>query len=203
VSDPLQFTVAYVLGVTPGKWAGIWRERMPRRPLILTQASPAEAVAALASGDADVALLRLPVDDASLSVIPLYVENPVVVAPKGHEIEALDSVSLGELEGILEGAWAAVVELVAVNVGVAVMPQSVARALSRKDVVARPVSGATETQVALVWPADRTTDDIEEFIGIVRGRTVNSSRGEPTPPTPTPARKPKAVRPATKRPRRR
>ena len=205
VADPLHetFTVAYVLGVTPGKWAGIWRDRMPRRPLALTQVSPAEAVAALASGEADVALLRLPVDDGALSVIPLYVEKPVVVVPKGHEIEALDSVTLAELENVLDDDWAADVELVAANVGVAVMPQSVARALSRKDVVARPVSDGPETQVALVWPADGTTDDIDEFIGIVRGRTANSSRGEPTPPTPKPVRKPKAARPAPKKPRRR
>ncbi|MBU1586432.1 MAG: LysR family transcriptional regulator [Actinobacteria bacterium] len=194
------FTVAYVLGVTPGKWAGIWNERMPRHPLTLSQVSPADAVAALVAGAADVALLRLPLDDQSLSSIPLYVEKPVVVVPKGHVVEALDSVHLAELEGVLEGDWAANVELVAANVGVAVMPQSVARALSRKDVVARPVVDAPETQVALVWLT--TTPEVEEFIGIVRGRTANSSRGEPTPKTPKPPRAPRAVTPK-KRPRRR
>lgn len=194
------FTVAYVLGVTPGKWAGIWNERMPRHPLTLSQVSSADAVAALVAGAADVALLRLPLDDQSLSSIPLYVEKPVVVVPKGHVVEALDSVHLAELEGVLEGDWAANVELVAANVGVAVMPQSVARALSRKDVVARPVVDAPETQVALVWRT--TTPEVEEFIGIVRGRTANSSRGEPTPKTPKPPRAPRAVTPK-KRPRRR
>lgn len=198
------FTVAYVLGVTPGKWAGIWNERMPRHPLALTQVSPAEAVAALVEGAADVALLRLPIEDESLSSIPLYVEKPVVVVPKDHEVEALDSVTLAELEGVLEGDWAADVELVAANVGVAIMPQSVARALSRKDVVARPVTDGPETQVALVWHT--TTPEVEEFIGIVRGRTANSSRGEPTPKTPKPPRKPKAVQkknPGQKRQKRR
>ncbi|MBN9241008.1 MAG: LysR family transcriptional regulator substrate-binding protein [Leifsonia sp.] len=170
------FTVAYVLGVTPGKWAGIWRERMPRHPLTLTQLSPAEAVAALLSGDADVALVRLPVDTERFSAIPLYVEKPVVVAPKDHVVEAVDSVELADLDDLLEGEWAEVVELVAANVGTAIMPQSVARALSRKDVVARPVLDAPETRVALVWPLDGTTPDIETFIGIVRGRTANSSR---------------------------
>ncbi len=194
------FTVAYVLGVTPGKWAGIWNERMPRHPLTLSQVSSADAVAALVAGAADVALLRLPLDDQSLSSIPLYVEKPVVVVPKGHVVEALDSVHLAELEGVLEGDWAANVELVAANVGVAVMPQSVARALSRKDVVARPVVDAPDTQVALVWLT--TTPEVEEFIGIVRGRTANSSRGEPTPKTPKPPRAPRAVTPK-KRPRRR
>ncbi|MBX3099735.1 MAG: LysR family transcriptional regulator [Salinibacterium sp.] len=176
------FTVAYVLGVTPGKWAGIWRERMPRHPLVLTQTSPADAVTNLVGGDADVALLRLPIEHPLLSTIPLYVEKPVVVAPKGHAIEALDEVALTELDDLLAGEWPDTVELVAANVGVAIMPQSVARALSRKGVIARPVSGAPETRVALVWR--ETTPEVEEFIGIVRGRTPNSSRGEPTPKTP-------------------
>ena len=205
MADPSHetFTVAYVLGVTPGKWAGIWNDRMPGRPLVLRPLSPADALAALASGTADVALLRLPVEHPELSTIPLYTEKPVVVVPKGHVIEALESVSVAELEGVLDGDWAAAVELVAANVGVAVMPQSVARALSRRDVVARPVDDGEETRVALAWATDGTTADVEEFIGIVRGRTANSSRGEPTPKTPKPPRKPKAVQPRAKRPRRR
>jgi DNA-binding transcriptional LysR family regulator len=201
------FVVAYVLGVTPGKWAGIWNDRMPRHPLALRPCSPAEAVAALLSGEAQVALLRLPLADETLSSIPLYFEKPVVVVPKDHAVEALDSVALGDLLGetLLDTDWAADVELVAANVGVAVMPQSVARALSRRDVVARPVSDGAETQVALAWLT--TTPEVEEFIGIVRGRTANSSRGEPTPKTPKPAKAPRparAKRPAgPRKPRRR
>jgi len=208
VAEPLHetFTVAFVLGVTPGKWAGIWNDRMPQHPLALRPASPAEAVAALLSGEAHVALLRLPLEHESLSTIPLYVEKPVVVAPKDHAVEALDSVTLGDLalENVLVGDWAANVELVAANVGVAVMPQSVARALSRRDVVARPVSDAPETQIALAWVTERTTAEVEEFVGIVRGRTANSSRGEPTPKTPKPPRRPRPVQPKNNtRPRRR
>lgn len=193
MSAPL--VVAYVVGVTPGKWARIWAERMPRHPLELRQLSPADAIAALDAGDADVAFLRLPVEPEQLSAIPLYVEQPVVVAPKDHAIEALDSITLEDLtaETLLEGDWAASVELVAANVGVAIMPQSVARALSRKDVVARPVTDAPDTRVALVWVTAEFTPEIEEFIGIVRGRTANSSRGTPAPPEkakPTKPRKP-------------
>jgi len=196
MAEPLHetFVVAYVLGVTPGKWAGIWNDRMPRHPLALRPGSPAEAVAALVSGEAHVALLRLPLPDDTLSAIPLYIEKPVVVVPKDHAVEALDSVTVGDLEGetLLDTDWAADVELVAANVGVAVMPQSVARALSRRDVVARPVSDGTETQVALAWLT--TSPEVEEFIGIVRGRTANSSRGEPTPKTPKPAKAAKSAK---------
>lgn len=176
---PEPFVVAFVLGVTPGKWARVWGERMPGHPLELRPLHPAAALAALASGDAHAAFVRLPVEDESLSAIPLYEEQPVVVVPKDHELSLLDEISPSDLEGatVLDGDWAADVELVAANVGVRILPQSVARALSRKDVVARFATGAATTRVALVWRADSTSDLIEEFIGIVRGRTANSSRG--------------------------
>lgn len=180
------FVVAFVVGVTPSKWARVWGERMPRHPLTLLPAGDdATALAALTDGSAHVALVRLPVEDAHFSSIPLYIEQAVVVAPKGHAIEALDTVTLADLGGetVLEQAWPTSVELVAANVGVAVMPQSVARALSRRDVVARPLTDAATTQIALVWPVDATTELVEEFIGIVRGRTANSSRGKPAAET--------------------
>ena len=62
------------------------------------------------------------------------------------------------------------------NVGLALMPMSVARAHSRRDVVARPLTDAADSGIALVWP--RASDDprLDTFIGIVRGRTANSSR---------------------------
>ncbi|MDP3208933.1 MAG: LysR family transcriptional regulator substrate-binding protein [Rhodoglobus sp.] len=213
MDEPTAFVVAYVVGVTPGKWARVWGERMPRHPLELRALDAAEAVEALDNGTAHVALVRLPIDADQLSAIPLYIEQPFVVAPKGHALEALDSATLADLsaETVLDGragaganggasreadAWAANVELVAANVGVAIMPQSVARALSRKDVIARPVTDAATTQIALAWrtaAGDAAGQElIEEFVGIVRGRTANSSRGAPTPPTPPAPKAPKA-----------
>jgi DNA-binding transcriptional LysR family regulator len=172
-------TVAFVVGVTPGKWARVWAERMPRHPLLLQQLTPEAAQAGIADGSIDLALLRLPVDSDRMQAIPLYEELSVVVAPKDHAIEALDSLTLVDLAGdtVLDHPWDEAVALVAANVGVAIMPQSVARALSRRDVVARLLTDAPTTRIALVWAQGRDDALIEEFIGIVRGRTANSSRG--------------------------
>lgn len=201
------FTVAFVVGVTPGKWARIWAERMPTVPLSLVQGSPAEALSALAEGDADVALVRLPVATDGLASIPLYDELAYVVVPKDHAIESVDSLALADLadENVLDGEWADAVELVAANVGVAIMPQSVTRALSRKDVVARPVTDAPSTTIALLWLADNESSEVEEFVGIVRGRSANSSRGvreddEPTAAPPARVTKPKKAKPVVKGP---
>ena len=175
--------LAFVPGVTPAKWAGVWKQRMPRTPIELRPTTQGEALQSLRSGDATVALLRLPFDGHDLSVIPLYWEAPVVVVAKEHPIAAFDSVTLAELadENVMSGEDAATIELVAATDSVAVMPQSVARLHSRRDVVARPVVDAPETRIALVWLESATTPAIEEFVGIVRGRTANSSRGAETP----------------------
>jgi DNA-binding transcriptional LysR family regulator len=85
-----------------------------------------------------------------------------------------------ELEGehLLAGEERESVELAAANVGVAIMPQSLARLYARRDVVARPVTDHATTRIGLVWPEDGAHPLIDEFIGIVRGRTVNSSRAQ-------------------------
>ncbi len=176
--EPL--VVAFVPGVTPGKWERIWRDR--RLGILTLLPMPQDAaLAALRDGTAHMGLLRDTAADDTWHAIPLYREAPVVVAPKGSLVAALDSVDVVDLadETVLPvdlGHPDAAVELVAANVGVAILPQSVARATSRKDVVARPLRDAPDTGISLVWPQDDAHALAEVFIGIVRGRTANSSR---------------------------
>jgi DNA-binding transcriptional LysR family regulator len=181
VPDPL--VVAFVPGVTPGKWERVWRERRPLGRLDLVSLPQNAALAALRDGTVHMAILRDTSATDDWHRIQLYSESPVVVAAKGSLVAALDSVRLLDLEGenvldvdILSGSGLEAVELVAANVGVAVMPQSVARAISRRDVVARPVTDAPDTGISLVWPIDGTHPLYDVFVGIVRGRTSNSSR---------------------------
>ncbi|MEV0261945.1 LysR substrate-binding domain-containing protein [Streptomyces sp. NPDC050617] len=196
---PPSFQLAYVPGVTPTKWVRIWHERLPDVPLTLVQVTAAEACGVLRDGGADAGFVRLPVDGADLSAIPLYTETTVVVVPKDHVVAAVDEVSAGELadEIVLHpldetldwehrpgqpakdrpATTADAVELVAAGVGVLVVPQSLARLHHRKDLTYRPLTDAPESRVALSWPQEKTTDLVEDFIGIVRGRTVNSTRG--------------------------
>ncbi|MEU2023527.1 LysR family transcriptional regulator substrate-binding protein [Streptomyces sp. NPDC016469] len=193
------FRLAYVPGVTPAKWVRIWNERLPDIPLTLVQVPAHGAQELLRAGDADAAFLRLPVEGTDLSAIPLYTETTVVVVPKDHLIAAVDELSVAELadEIVLHpmddalpweqlpgrpalerpATTADAVELVAAGIGVLVVPQSLARLHHRKDLTYRTLTDAPESRVALSWPQEKTTDQVEDFIGIVRGRTVNSSRG--------------------------
>lgn len=180
---PEPLVVAFVPGVTPGKWERIWRERRPGGRLELRPLAQVDALAALDAGDAHMALVRDVIADDSRHAIPLYRERPVVVAPRGSLVGSLDEVDLADLadETVLEADLATgdggdAVELVAANVGVAILPQSVARSLSRRDVVARPLRDAPDTGIALVWPTAGVHPLVDAFIGIVRGRTANSSR---------------------------
>ncbi|MFF4617857.1 LysR family substrate-binding domain-containing protein [Nonomuraea jabiensis] len=204
------FRLAYVPGVTPAKWVNIWSERMPDVPITLAAVPPAEAVGLLRDGGADAGFVRLPVDRDGLSVIPLYVETTVVVVPKDHAVAAVDEVTpadladdevLHPLDDTIEwtvrpglpaftrpATTAEAIELVAAGAGLLLVPQSLARLYHRRDLTYRPVLDAPQSQVALAWPTDATTDLVEDFIGIVRGRTANSSRGRT--PAAAPAEKP-------------
>ncbi|GAB2876323.1 LysR substrate-binding domain-containing protein [Streptomyces mayteni] len=209
------FRLGFVPGVTPGKWARIWGERQPDVPLRLAGVPAAEAAGAVRGGEADAVFLRLPVDRTDLSVIPLYTETTVVVVPKDHVVAAVDEVTTDDLADELvlwplddtldwerppgrpanerPASTADAIELVAAGVGVLVVPQSLARLHHRKDLTYRPVTGAPESRVGLAWREDGTTELMERFIGIVRGRTANSSRGEPAAPKAKPTAKAKAA----------
>jgi len=66
---------------------------------------------------------------------------------------------------------------VAAGTGIVLVPLSVARLHHRKDVVHRPVTDLEPTTVALAWLRERDAEDTQAFVGVVRGRTANSSRG--------------------------
>lgn len=196
-------TVGVVPGVSADKWARVWQERMPHVPLRVVQLPEDEAAPAL-QHRVDMVFARLPVPgEADLHVIPLWHEVPVVVAAKDHPIKLFDTVTLAELadEELYPGTDEATLDLVAAGHGVAQMPQSVYRATGRRDLVAREISDAPHTRIALVWLRKRTdplSDDLtDEFIGIVRGRTTNSSRGAAPPPVqPSKPAAPARARPA-------
>lgn len=216
-----EFRLAYVPGVTPGKWAGVWAERVREVPLRLLQMPATEVVPLLRSGGVDAAFVRLPVDREALHVIPLYLETTVVVVPKDHAVAAAEEVELADLadEDVFEPlddvlSWddrpgqpaftrpestAGAIELVASGAGVLLLPQSLARLHHRRDLTYRTVTDAPQSQIGLAWLEVETTDLMEELIGIVRGRTPNSSRGrnprqQPAAKKPPPQRSPSKPR---------
>ncbi|WZH53725.1 MAG: LysR family transcriptional regulator substrate-binding protein [Nocardioides alkalitolerans] len=197
---PTTFRLAFVTGATPDKWAARWRERHPKDRLELVPVEQADQERVVRDGTVDMCLARLPVDTTGLLVVRLYDEAQVVVVDREHVVSAVDQVELADLAdeqlvtdparvpGWTEVAradrldWPAMtdreaVEVAASGAGVAVLPESVARVLHRKDAVHRPVVDLPPTTVALVWLAERDDEATQEMVGITRGRTARSSRG--------------------------
>ncbi|MFF2487905.1 LysR substrate-binding domain-containing protein [Microbacterium sp. NPDC058062] len=198
---PATFTLGAIPGATPGKWIDTWNERMPQTTLELVPLIVADQRRVLLDGEVDAALVRLPLDKDGLHVIPLYDELPVVVCAKDSHLTAAedeldpadlvgevlivpqDDVLAVQLPGTVAPRFAPpadtgeAIATVAAGVGIVVVPMSVARLHRRKDVEYRPLSGGPISTVALAWAAERTTPAVEAFVGIVRGRTANSSRG--------------------------
>ena len=177
------FRIAAVPGVTLTKWTRAWAERFPHLPLEVVRSTEPTQLWAVREGEAEVAFVRSQQPDAELSMITLYDESPVVVVPSEHPLAELPSVRLADLadENHLTGNAPDTVELVAANVGVVVVPHSIARLHARKDVATVPVSDAAVTPISIAWVAGSTDARIEEFVGIVRGRTARSSRSGAAP----------------------
>lgn len=185
--------VGFVTGATPDKWARAWRDRS-RIPLDLVPITESEQSSAL--DEFDMCLVRLPVDRDDLHRITLYDEVAVVVLPRDHYLTLADRVTpedLAEEQLVLshDYGWTPTaaqldwpemtvkdaIEVVAGGQGVVLVPMSVARLHHRKDVVAIPVDGLGPTSIALAWRRERDDDTTQAFVGVVRGRTSNSSRG--------------------------
>lgn len=200
MSSPASLRVAFVPGVTPDKWARVWRERHPDLPLELSPVAEGAVRAVLASGEADLCLARLPARRSDLvgddlHCVVLYEELPVVVAASDHLVAAAEEVASTDLDeeqlvrphpsgwrptaaqfDFPEMTEAEAVATVAAGTGIVVLPMSVARLHHRKDVVHRVVTDLPTTAVGLVWRREDDSDLHQDFVGITKGRRASSSR---------------------------
>ena len=170
--------MTFVPGVTPGKWARVWNERMRREPLSLVPLESDAALASVRDGSAHMGLLRDVAATDDLHVIPLYREQPVVVAARDSVVAAFDSLTLADLEGI-DGAG-----------GSGCRGRRAGRDRRRRGADARfrgpgalaprrrrpAILDAPDSGIGLAWLASASHPRIDTFVGIVRGRTENSSR---------------------------
>ncbi len=176
---PEVLRVAFVAGTTPDKWARAWREQR-RGPLELVPVTEDEQEDVVRRGEVDMALVRL----------------PVAVGGREHLISAAPEVTLDDLvdEQLVRPhasgwrptadqlGWPTMteqeaIETVAAGTGIVLVPLSVARLHQRKDVVHRVVTDLDPTTIALVWLRERDDETTQAFVGVVKGRTGNSSRG--------------------------
>lgn len=183
--------LAFVTGTEPGKWFERFRKRTSHGGLRAIDTD--DPMALLAEGTVDLALTRLP--DARISsehhVVSLYEEAKGVAVPKdsvfgelrerltgtdiadehlNYQIAEDGSIDLDELRTALQ--------VVAANVGIVIAPKPVLKMLARNKVEALELADASvpATSIALVWNRGNDSAMVQDFVGVAKGRTRNSSR---------------------------
>lgn len=193
-------TIAFVTGTEPGKWFRRYEELSGNRLSTVPSTDPFRLLAPGEEAEAeqvDIALMRLPDPRVGEEhhVVLLYDEAPGVAVPKDSIFAEMgEAVAERDLNGeicnftyapgsdsaeSIEGLRAAL-QVVAANVGIARAPLPLLKALSKKQVVPLALKGAADdgTQIGLVWLRARDSEDVQDFVGVAKGRTVRSSRGK-------------------------
>lgn len=171
------FRVAFPLGVTVGKWTRTFEQRFPRVELVVRPSD--DPLGALAAGEADMVFARDAEADDERHLIPLYAEDVVAVVHHEHLLTLEEIWQLADFDDeprVTGEPSEALMRSVASGDGVAFLPASVAKALRRRDVVTLRLEDAPQSRIGLTWPREGQHPLVDEFIGIVRGRTAHSSR---------------------------
>jgi LysR family hydrogen peroxide-inducible transcriptional activator len=105
-------------------------ERFPQVSVVVLDATTSSLVLNLVSGAVDLAVVNLPIDEAELTVEPLFDEDRVLIVPAGHPLHDRDTVDLTDLvhhELLLEApgtAFRDVLDEAAAQQGVRLRPKA-------------------------------------------------------------------------------
>lgn len=189
--------LSFATGTEPGKWFARFRDNTSHGDLVTIDRD--DALEAVLDGECQLGLVRLPAGsedprvDSSFHVVHLYEEAAGIAVPKdsiyaevGEPVLAADvrdehvNYILGADGSVDVDAVRAGLQVVAANVGIVIAPRPLLKVLSKKQVV--PLGyvddSVATTRIALVWRKDDDCDAIQDFVGIAKGRTKNSSRQE-------------------------
>ena len=181
-------TIAFATGTEPGKWFRRFEELTGSR----LETMPADDPFVLVGKQATAALVRLPDERVTDEhhVVRLYEEAAGVAVPKDSVYAEVGEVTREDLadeivnfdgQSPIDDLRSAL-QVVAANVGVAFAPLPLLKNLARKQIKALQLAGEEPaTQIALVWRRADDSDAVQDFVGVTKGRTVRSSRGNAHP----------------------
>lgn len=192
----MSLLIAYAKGTAPGKWFDRFNERTAHSPLETFESRDPFPLLADAPADAQgrprpqLALVRLPDRriDERFHLVRLYTEQPGVAVPKDSELTLLDTITAEDIEDehlnyqpnehneVDVVAVLDALQVVAANVGVVLAPRPLLRVINNKATAHRDYTDGRETDIALVWLKELDNEVIQDFVGIAKGRTPNTSR---------------------------
>ncbi|MFJ7135575.1 LysR family transcriptional regulator [Streptomyces fungicidicus] len=171
--------------------AQLFRERAPECEVRIQETQAHLMLPRIRSGESDLGLTTLPVDDAGLTHGPVLIrEAHVLAVPLGHPFTRRESVRAADLARVplvwlpghtpllplrgsgappvTEGPTAETLQeaLTLVGAGQGALPAGAhtRRYYPRPDIAYVPVSDAPALEWALVWPADRHTARVRSFV---------------------------------------
>ncbi|GAA4249175.1 LysR family transcriptional regulator [Dactylosporangium darangshiense] len=154
----------------------------------------AEQATLLRTGEADMALLHLPHDDASgFDTELLHVDGQIAVLPQGHRLAGRRSIRLDDLSGETLPRWRDVpgtgpvvrdgsqlMQLIALGETIALLPAA-SEAYLRRDLVAVPVEDAGPISLVLAWPERSRSTALAAFVRTAVATARSARPGELRP----------------------
>lgn len=165
----------------------------------------------------DVGAVVLPIDERAFGTMPFFHDELRAVVPPGHPLARRRSLALRDLEGIpfvlyrpefaLHGHildacrragfkpqvasesshWDFIVAMVAANIGVALLPQTICHRLDAKEVVSVAMNDPViPWDVALIWRRDRDLPPATRVFLELAEQRLGAAAGRRKPATPSP-----------------
>jgi DNA-binding transcriptional LysR family regulator len=188
------FTIGFMPGLTVTEAVRAFGATHPEIEVELIRTTWNDQVDVLRDGRVDVSVVRLPIDQAGLTVRPLFEEPRVAMLPTGHRLAGKPAIDITDLadEHLLQdpdavpewrdiavelrtrtakpvpamGSVEEKLEHVATGRGISIIPLSVATFYQRSDVVAVPVGNLAPNTVCLAWTATRRSRLLQDFAAL-------------------------------------
>jgi DNA-binding transcriptional LysR family regulator len=185
------FTIGFMPGLTVTAAVRVFGATHQGIDIELVRTTWHDQVTVLHDGRVDVSIVRLPIDQAGLTVRPLFEEPRVAALPADHRLAGKPVIDITDLadEHLLQDPdavpeWRDIaaelrtrtakpvpvlrsveekLEHVAAGRGVSIVPLSVATFYQRPDVVTVPVDNLAPNTVCLAWIATRRSRLLREF----------------------------------------
>jgi len=180
--------------------------RFPSVEISLRELPPADQIDGLKSGSLDVGFVRTSLDDPTLAAELVRRESLMVVLPNDHRLAKQRSIALKALSEepfvlfprargpaffdqlmalcgkagftpriVQEAAQLDIVSLVAAGFGISIMPSSM-RNFRRPGLTFRPIVGAPQVELLVVWRHQNLSPALHNFVDLVRLLGVNRPR---------------------------
>ncbi|MFC6156592.1 LysR family transcriptional regulator [Kribbella jiaozuonensis] len=198
------FTIGFMPGLTVTEAVRAFGASHPDIDVELIRTTWNDQVDVLHDGRVDVSIVRLPIDQAGLTVRPLFEEPRVAMLPSDHRLAGKPVIDITDLadEHLLQDPdavpeWRDIalelrtrtakpipamrsveekLEHVATGRGISIIPLSVATFYRRPDVVAVPVTDLAHNSVCLAWVSTRRSRLIQEFAALAGTVDWNAAR---------------------------